>query len=201
MGSINLDNTGSGGAITLSSDGTSLLLDGSAVGGGGGTEFIASVDASNSASVSFTGFDASKYDSYVFVLSSIVPSENNGFLGCRFSVDGGSNYLSASDSYKGNSNENHISLFGGGVSNTASNGGINAVVGLNRPDLNNKTALIMYSVAAVNGNGDVKNVADNGQSSGKGITNATTVVNGIQFLFTSGNITSGTITMYGLKNA
>lgn len=36
MGSINLDNTGSGGAITLSSDGTSLLLDGSAVGGGGG---------------------------------------------------------------------------------------------------------------------------------------------------------------------
>lgn len=36
MGAINLDNTGSGGAITLSSDGTDLLLDGSAVGGGGG---------------------------------------------------------------------------------------------------------------------------------------------------------------------
>jgi hypothetical protein len=34
MGSINLDNTGSGGTITLSSDGTSLLLDGTAVGGG-----------------------------------------------------------------------------------------------------------------------------------------------------------------------
>lgn len=33
MGAINLDNTGSGGAITLSSDGTSLLLGGSAVGG------------------------------------------------------------------------------------------------------------------------------------------------------------------------
>ena len=36
MGSINLDNTGSGGAVTLTSDGTSLLLDGTAVGGGGG---------------------------------------------------------------------------------------------------------------------------------------------------------------------
>tara|TARA_R110000787_G_scaffold57934_1_gene132061 strand:- start:1133 stop:1951 length:819 start_codon:yes stop_codon:yes gene_type:complete len=35
MGSVNLDNTGSGSAITLSSDGTSLLLDGTAVGGGG----------------------------------------------------------------------------------------------------------------------------------------------------------------------
>ena len=34
MGSINLDNTGSGSGITLSSDGTSLLLDGTAVGDG-----------------------------------------------------------------------------------------------------------------------------------------------------------------------
>tara|TARA_R110001592_G_scaffold273237_3_gene540102 strand:- start:1076 stop:2242 length:1167 start_codon:yes stop_codon:yes gene_type:complete len=33
MGSVNLDNTGSGSAVTLSSDGTSLLLDGTAVGG------------------------------------------------------------------------------------------------------------------------------------------------------------------------
>ena len=36
MGKIEIDHTGSGGGITLSSDGTDLLLDGSAVGGGGG---------------------------------------------------------------------------------------------------------------------------------------------------------------------
>ena len=35
MGSVNLDNTGSGAAVTLSSDGTNLLLDGTAIGGGG----------------------------------------------------------------------------------------------------------------------------------------------------------------------
>ena len=35
MGSINIDNTGSGADVTLSSDGTDLLLDGTAVGGGG----------------------------------------------------------------------------------------------------------------------------------------------------------------------
>lgn len=34
MGSVNLDNTGSGADVTLSSDGTSLLLDGTAIGGG-----------------------------------------------------------------------------------------------------------------------------------------------------------------------
>ena len=36
MGSINLKHTGSGSAIALSSDGTNLLLNGTAVGGGGG---------------------------------------------------------------------------------------------------------------------------------------------------------------------
>ncbi|MDC1020637.1 hypothetical protein OAR23_01285 [bacterium] len=41
MGSINLDNTGSGGAITLSSDGTSLLLGGTAIGGGGADLYAA----------------------------------------------------------------------------------------------------------------------------------------------------------------
>jgi len=34
MGAVNLDNTGSGAAITLSSDGTDLLLDGTPIGGG-----------------------------------------------------------------------------------------------------------------------------------------------------------------------
>ena len=37
MGKIETDHTGSGGGITLSSDGTSLLLDGTAIGGGGGS--------------------------------------------------------------------------------------------------------------------------------------------------------------------
>jgi hypothetical protein len=36
MGKIELDHTGSGSGVTLSSDGTDLLLDGSAIGGGGG---------------------------------------------------------------------------------------------------------------------------------------------------------------------
>ena len=36
MGAINVKHTGSGADIALSSDGTSLLLDGTAIGGGGG---------------------------------------------------------------------------------------------------------------------------------------------------------------------
>ena len=44
MGAINVDNTGSGGAITLSSDGTDLLLGGSAIGGGGGASALTLAD-------------------------------------------------------------------------------------------------------------------------------------------------------------
>ncbi len=47
MGSINLDNTGSGSGITLSSDGTSLLLDGTAIGGGGADLFAENYDGTS----------------------------------------------------------------------------------------------------------------------------------------------------------
>jgi hypothetical protein len=40
MGAVNIDNTGSGSAVTLSSDGTDLLLNGSPIGGGGGASAI-----------------------------------------------------------------------------------------------------------------------------------------------------------------
>ena len=56
MGSINIDNTGSGGAITLSSDGTSLLLGGSAV--GGGADLYAANESSPAAQPSATGANA-----------------------------------------------------------------------------------------------------------------------------------------------
>ena len=55
MGSINIDNTGSGGAITLSSDGTSLLLGGTAIGGGGSLDLFAENYDGTSTKPSATG--------------------------------------------------------------------------------------------------------------------------------------------------
>jgi hypothetical protein len=56
MGVINTDHRGSGGAITLSSDGTSLLLDGTAV--GGGADLYAANESSPTAQPSATGTNA-----------------------------------------------------------------------------------------------------------------------------------------------
>ncbi len=47
MGKIQLDHTGSGSGITLSSDGTSLLLDGTAVGGGGASDYTRDTKTAN----------------------------------------------------------------------------------------------------------------------------------------------------------
>ena len=59
MGKIELDHTGSGGGITLSSDGTDLLLDGTAIGGGGGgADLYAANESSPTAQPSATGANA-----------------------------------------------------------------------------------------------------------------------------------------------
>ena len=68
--------------------------------GGGGTEFIASSGAISGAStVSFTGFDASKYDSYLFYLFYIKPATNNQILHAYASVNGGSSYDTTNGNY------------------------------------------------------------------------------------------------------
>jgi len=61
MGKIELDHTGSGSGITLSSDGTDLLLDGTAIGGGGGSTIT--VD-SKTAGYTIVSGDAGKLISF-----------------------------------------------------------------------------------------------------------------------------------------
>ena len=58
MGKIELDHTGTGGGITLSSDGTDLLLDGTAIGGGGAALELYAENPSSPTAPSATGANA-----------------------------------------------------------------------------------------------------------------------------------------------
>jgi len=169
---------------------------------GGGLEFISSTDISNAATASFTGFDSSKYDSYLFTCGNIVPATDETIFGVRMSVDSGSNYLSASDSYNttgaspgfsaGDTNLIPQMYFNFG--NVAATEGGSIDVKINSPQINART----YA------GGTGLNTQYTGylaQSASGGGTKVATVVNAVQFLFSSGNITSGTITMYGLVNS
>jgi hypothetical protein len=58
MGSINIDNTGTGADVTLSSDGADLLLDGTAIGGGGSALELYAENPSSPTAPSATGTNA-----------------------------------------------------------------------------------------------------------------------------------------------
>ncbi len=173
---------------------------------GGGLEFISSTDVSNAATASFTGFDSSKYDSYLFTAANIIPATDNKIFCMRMSVDGGSNYLSASDSYNtsgsngsiGTGDAAFLPLAYYGIGNVAATEGLSGNFTINGPQLNARTyvtSVIQMTRDAVSFGTDIQDEAAGGG------TKVATVVNAVQFLFDSGNITSGTITMYGLVNA
>ena len=168
---------------------------------GGGLEFIATADVSNAATANFTGFDSSKYDSYLFTCGNIVPASDGAVFSTRMSVDSGSNYLSASDSYRiiaaegvSAGDSSFISLAYYGFGNVSTEGG-SLDVKINTPHLNTRT----YA----QGSGVINaNTSDVIQASvAGGATKVARVVNAVQFLFNSGNIASGTITMYGMVNS
>lgn len=99
MGSINLKHTGSGSAIALSSDGTSLLLNGTAIGGGVHTLLNTTKITSNTASIQVTGIDA-KYK-IILVKYALRGATNMSSAKLTLGVNGtwttGSDYTSGSN--------------------------------------------------------------------------------------------------------
>ena len=164
---------------------------------GGGLEFIASTDVSNAATASFTGFDSSKYDSYLFTCANIVPATDDADFAIRMSIDNGSNYLSASDSYFAGSptdaDASYIPLMYSGMGNVSTEGA-SLNVKVHGPHLNTCTYAFADGVYSLSSG----NLAYNPQG---GKTKIARVVDAVQFLFHTGNIASGTITMYGFKDA
>lgn len=191
-----------GGAGTvLTSDGTDISW---AAAGGGGMEFIASSGAiSNAASVEFTGFDASKYDSYKLFFMNVLPATDTAMPSLRLSVDGGSNYLSASDSYSsritqlgaaGDQNMMPLAYYKAG-NDASADGGVSGTVDILGAALNAPT--IISPVIQIMGDNGIPTDFIGGSAK----TKAATVVNACQVLFHSGNIASGEITFFGIVKA
>lgn len=169
---------------------------------GGGLEFIASTDISDAATVNFTGFDSSKYDAYRFVFSNIVSATDNTSLDVRTSTDGGSNYDNGSNEYRMNRLKNGTNLaysdtkFGVGVdigSETNENGTSGELIVFG-PHLVQNTYLIVQSLTDSN-TGALISLYNTG------FRTSVADVDALQFLAGSGNLESGTITMYGMVNS
>ena len=190
---------GSAGTV-LSSDGTDISW-AAAGGGGGAMEFIASSGAiSNAASVSFTQFDASEYDHYEFWFQHVIPVTNSVFLRGHASTNGGSNYDDTNGNYhQGSTDKTGFSIHEATAAGSGTNHfGVSGIFRLLAPHLSTYTygssdTTVTYT------NNDIYKGSDGMAGSSAHLSAGD--VDAIQFKFTSGNIETGEIVMYGIKNA
>tara|TARA_R110000824_G_scaffold148888_2_gene318840 strand:+ start:128 stop:1024 length:897 start_codon:yes stop_codon:yes gene_type:complete len=186
----------------LTSDGTDISW--AAAAGGGAMEFISSSGVvSNVANISFTGFDATKYDNYQFWFQNIIPATDEAKLYARTSSDGGSSYDSGASDYRNyNDNRDHMMITNSGVGAGTNEVGISGNLNIFNPHLTTYTWLSPIGLSYADAYGAVFCLAIIGGDPYGGLQRLSNDdVDGVRFYFSSGNITSGEIVMYGIKNA
>ena len=206
---ISYDASGNPVAIATGTDGQVLTSTGAGsppafedAGGGGAWAFIASSGAlSNAASVEFTGLNSSLYDHYVFWIQHIHSVEDDVWLFAHSSTAGDTGYDTTYGDYHSNGSSDAAGFYINthGLGNAADEYGISGRFELYAPhDANNFTYGTSF-ITQMNTNGTVNTRVGDGSSGGARL--AAEVVDAIQFKFSNGNIQSGEIVMYGLKNA
>jgi hypothetical protein len=167
---------------------------------GGSMVYLASTGAisSGTASVSFTQFDASKYDYYKFSLLNVKPVSDGGVhLYGQVSTDGGSNYDSTNGNYHWNSNSD---LTGFMVAYNVGQDTGEAAAGewnLMAPHLTGYTYSV-GNIVVMNFNALLQGGSQANYSYGVHLVEAD--VDAIKFVWSSGNFASGEIVMYGIAN-
>jgi hypothetical protein len=179
-------------------------------GGGGSFVLVEQHTATNSASLNFTTGISSTYDDYQIELLNVVPVSNAVNLIMRMSTDGGATYDSGSNYFW-----DALSWRAG--SGTVNAGGTDTSIGLtaaNSLSISNATTMgasfslnffqplstTLYKQVRGKGmmlfqDGSTRVMLEVG-----GQYTSTTAVNAFQFLMSSGNISSGTIRLYGLSH-
>lgn len=174
---------------------------------GGGTRKLATRTASSDTGLEFTEFDSSIYSSYLFVFGNVIPVQDNVSLWLRTSNDGGSTFDSGSTDYYSHLSGKNLggatfsSLQNPGdnitmatsVGNDTGEDGISGNLWCYYPSASKRT-MFTWDLAWHLWN-DVLGSTDNGF----GIRDAAEEVDGVRFNFSTGNILSGTITMYGFR--
>ena len=169
---------------------------------GGSKVFIASSGVlSNAASVSFTQFDASKFDHYEFMLQHVKPVTDNQILKAHASIDSGSNYDTTNGNYHlgGTTDATGFVVHRHGMGNASGEYGFSGTFHLLAP--HNQSFTYAYSKGVHMDASSAVYAAGAGDPSLSSTAHlSANDVDAIQFKFASGNITSGEIVMYGIVN-
>lgn len=168
-----------------------------------GVQHLATLTASSSATLAFTGFDSSKYSAYSFHFVRLVPATDAVTFRARTSTDGGSSYDSGASDYEYTINQTTGAggsailaatagsmRFSGSLSNVAGRGGFNGTARINGPD--GASYGFLYSTA-----GYMTEANELRAANGVNVRKAAADIDGIQFFMESGNIASGEIIVFG----
>ena len=176
---------------------------------GGSMVFIASSGAiSGAASVQFRAqdghFDATKFDHYVFYFQHVIPATDNVNSVMQTSTNDGSAYASTGGDYHANGNTDTTGLIvtqANQVGSDTNEFGISGKFHLYSPH----TTAFTYAYSDVvflsdDAGSYVYHGSNDDPSKGSSVRLAAEDVDAVKFLFSSGNIESGEIVMYGIAN-
>lgn len=183
----------------LTSNGAGALPTFQAAASGGNLVLIQSQTASNSASISFTTGITSTYNTYLFVYTA-VPATNNAIMQIQVSTDGGSTYKNTGYQAGINVAPYNSAAWGNGNSTTLVqiSGGQNNTAGHNTSGFMYLTNLASSNFANFNGEFVYYNgtpLTAFGVATGNA---AFASVNALQVTESTGNISSGTFTLFGV---
>lgn len=177
-------------------------------GGSGALALLEQQTAASSASLNFTSAISATYDEYLIELLNLIPATDAVTLYMRMSTNGGSTYDSGGNYSWNLQRSNRFGQTNTGADSAATqiecssstdNSGTAGFSGHLRLFSPGSTALHKaVSGTAMHLNSD-GNTVENFQTGG--FYRSTTAVNAFQFLFSSGNISSGIIRVYGIAKS
>jgi len=177
--------------------------------GGGAWNLISTTTISSDATVSITGMD-STYKNYVMILNNLHPATNNVRLQSRAIISGSpyttGNYFSiiehsrtgnASNDFDNNEGQTAWDLThdGNGMGN-ANSDSMNMIVNIYNPS---DTTFEKHIQTQATYNHNIVNNMTSRSYSLNAIHSITSAFTGLQFFFSSGNMDTGTIKLYGLS--
>jgi len=195
------------------SNGITILDNGAFSASLGSLVFISEQTASSSASVSFTTGIDSTYPIYKFEFIDIHPASNDVNFQFNMSTDGGSSYSVAKTTtffqgYHTEAGAGSLAYDGGrDVAQSTGNASITREIG-NLNDESTAGNLFLFNPSSttfvkhyISRFQDYSHADAAVDSNSAGYGNTTSAVDAIRFSFLSGNIDSGTIKLYGIKDS
>jgi hypothetical protein len=175
-------------------------------GSAGALVFLESQTASASASLDLTTTIDSTYDHYVIFCENLIPATDGAHLWCRVSTDTGSTFKSgASDynwlvSYRGtavsDTADSELTISAAtGIGNAAGESGFTGEIHIWSPSNSSIHTQVTWNGGYKRSDSLMSDV------NGSGVYSATTAVDAAQVLMSSGNISSGTVRLYGVSKS